>query len=149
LGVIDGVIVIVGVIDGVIEMVGVIDCVGVTVGVLVVVGVIVIVGVIEGVIVIVGVIVQVIDGVGVIVAVGGGVEGITGGTTLSLLELAIDPCLITRCKDKELLRNLTFSLCKSLLLGGLGILLFSSILILHCYRLLMPSLLCLRYCRYD
>jgi hypothetical protein len=95
--------------------------VGVIVGVLVMVSVGVTVDVCVGDCVIVGVTVFVIEGVGVIEAVGGGVEGITGGTTLSLLLLAMDPCLITRCKDRELLRNLTFSLCKSLLLGGLGI----------------------------
>jgi len=119
-GVTEGVMVIVGVIVGVIEIVGVLVTVGVTVGVFVVVGVSVFVGVN----VIVGVIVGVIEGVGVIEAVGDGVLGITGATTLSRLELAIDPCLIIRCKDRELWRNLTFSLCKSLLLGGLGIEIF-------------------------
>jgi hypothetical protein len=119
-----GVIETVSVIDGVIEIVGVVVAVGVIVGVFVVVGVGVFVGVIVGVNDAVGVIVGVTEGVGVIEAVGGGVEGIAEGTTLSLLLLAIDPCLITRCKDRELLRNLTFSLCKSLLLGGLGIWVF-------------------------
>jgi hypothetical protein len=113
--------VIVGVIVGVIEIVGVLVTVGVTVGVLVMVSVGVTVDVCVGVCDTVGVTVFVTEGVGVMEAVGGGVEGIAGGTTLSLLELAIDPCLITLCKDRELLRNLTFSLCKSLLLGGLGI----------------------------
>jgi len=101
--------------------VGVLVTVGVIVGVFVMVGVGVTVGVFVGVCVMVGVTVFVTEGVGVMEAVGGGVEGIAGGATLSLLLLAIDPCLITRCKDRELLRNLTFSLCKSLLLGGLGI----------------------------
>ena len=102
---------------GVIEVVGVMVTVGVIVGVFVVVGVGVTVNVCVG----VGDTVDVTEGVGVVEAVGGGVAGITGGTTLSLLLLAIDPCLITRCKDRELLRNRTLSLCKSLLLGGLGI----------------------------
>jgi hypothetical protein len=112
--------VIVGVIVGVIEMVGVTEGVsvlvtdGVTVGVFVTVGV----GVFVVVGVTVGVTVLVTEGVGVTDATGGVT---TGGTTLSLLELAIDPCVITRFKDRELLRNLTFSLCRSLLLGGLGI----------------------------
>jgi len=99
----------------------VIVAVGVKVGVVVAVGVGDTGGVSVGVCVIVGVTVQVTEGVGVIEAVGDGVAGITGATTLSLLLLAIDPCLIIRFKDKESLRNLTFSLCKSLLLGGLGI----------------------------
>jgi hypothetical protein len=120
-GVIVGVIEIVGVIVGVIEVVGVMVIVGVTVGVFVMVGVGVTVDVCVGDGDTVGVTVFVTEGVGVIEAVGGGVEGIKGGTTLSLLLLAIDPCLITRFKDRELLRNRTLSLCKSLLLGGLGI----------------------------
>jgi hypothetical protein len=109
---------------GVVVGVGVTVGVGVLVGynVLVIegVGVIVVVGVTVGVLVIVGVgdMVGVNDMVGVTDGVGGGV---TGGTTLSLLEFAMDPCLIIRFKDKESLRNFTFSLCKSLLLGGLGI----------------------------
>ena len=114
-------IVIVGVTVGVIEIVGVIVIVGVTVGVLVIVSVGVTVDVCVGDWVIVGVTVFVIEGVGVIEAVGGGVAGMTGATTLSLLELAIEPCVIIRFKDRESWRNLTFSLCKSLLLGGLGI----------------------------
>jgi hypothetical protein len=119
-----GVTVIVGVIVGVREVEGVIEIVGVMVivgvgdteGVLV--GVNEIVGVIDGVIEIVGVIDGVIEIVGVI-------DGVNGGaTTLSLLLLAIDPCLIIRFKERESLRNLIFSLCKSLLLGGLGIWVF-------------------------
>jgi hypothetical protein len=101
--------------------VGVIEAEGVNVGVVVIVDVGVIVGVGDtG-----GVVVGVSDTGGVLVGVieiVGVIEGVSGGaTTLSLLELAIDPCLIIRCRDRELLRNLTFSLCKSLLLGGLGI----------------------------
>jgi hypothetical protein len=113
-GVIVGVMEMVGVVVGVIEGVGVLVTDGVTVGVFVTVGV----GVLVVVGVTVGVTVHVTEGVGVIEEVGGGV---TEGTTLSLLELAIDPCFITRCKDRESLRNLTFSLCRSLLLGGFGI----------------------------
>jgi len=134
-GVIDGVTVMVGVIDGVTVMVGVVVIVGVTVGVFVTVGVGDSGGVSVGVKDIVGVIVHVIDGVGVIDEVGGGVEGIIGGTTLSLLELAIDPCAITRFKDRESLRNLTFSLCKSLLLGGLGI-----------WRIYITLSCCIKFC---
>jgi hypothetical protein len=81
-----------------------------------------------------GVVVGVSDTGGVLVGVieiVGVIEGVNGGaTTLSLLLLAIDPCLIIRCKDRELLRNLTFSLCKSLLFGGLGIL-FIIFILLH------------------
>jgi hypothetical protein len=106
---------------GVIEIVGVLVTVGVTVGVFVIVSVGVTVDVCVGDCVMVGVTVFVTEGVGVIEAVGGGVLGMIGATTLSRLELAMDPCLIIRCKDRELLRNLTFSLCKSLLFGGVGI----------------------------
>jgi hypothetical protein len=120
-GVMVGVIDIVGVMDGVIEIVGVLVIVGVTVGVFVRVGVGVTVDVCVGVSDIVGVTVHVTEGVGVTEAVGDGVAGITGATTLSRLLLAMDPCPIIRFKDNESLRNLTFSLCKSLLLGGLGI----------------------------
>ena len=109
-----GVIETVGVIVGVTEGVGELVTDGVTVGVFVTVGV----GVLVVVGVTVGVKVHVTEGVGVIEEVGGGV---TEGTTLSLLLLATEPRIITCCKDRELLRNLTFSLCKSLLLGGLGI----------------------------
>jgi hypothetical protein len=105
-------------------MVGVIVAVGVTVGVVVSVGVTVGVVVSVGVNDTVGVTVHVTEGVGVTEAVGAGVAGITGATTLSLLLLATEPRIITCCNDRELLRNLTFSLCKSLLLGGLGIWLF-------------------------
>jgi len=114
-GVVVGVRVIVGVVVGVRVIVGVIEAEGVNVGV----GEIVDVGVM------VGVIVGVSDTGGVVVGVNeivGVIDGVNeGATTLSLLELAIDPCLIIRCRDRELLRNLTFSLCKSLLLGGFGI----------------------------
>jgi hypothetical protein len=116
-GVTEGVIVIVGVI----VVVGVFVTVGVTVGEFVMVGVGVTVDVCVGVGDTVGVTVLVTEGVGVIEAVGGGVESMAGAITLSLLLFAIDPCIITRFKDRELLRNLTFSLCKSLLFGGLGI----------------------------
>jgi hypothetical protein len=90
------------------------------VGVIEIVGVILIVGV--------GVIVGVMEmvGVGVLVFVGvtdgeTGIEGVKAGTTLSRLPLAMDPCLIILCKERDLFKNLTLSLCKSLLLGGLGI----------------------------
>jgi hypothetical protein len=113
---------IVGVIVGVMLTVGVVVGDGVMVGVNVEDGVIEMVGV--WVIVMVGVFVM--DGVGVLVFVGvtegdTGIKGVKAGTTLSRLPLAIDPCLIMFCKERDLFKNLTLSLCKSLLLGGLGI----------------------------
>ena len=51
-----------------------------------------------------------------------GIIGVLAGKTLSRLLLATEPLLITCDNDRDWLRNLTLSLCKSLLLGGLGIL---------------------------